>query len=111
MIRFCWDAWTLYQTRGTDAFSVPKLGIGVTLLPLAWGLLRNQLWAVCLSGVVCLFWLGFAAAQSVGMLMPGAVPAGPYPWANWVAVPALLYLLHHAQRFVAPGSSPPPSVT
>ncbi len=99
LIRFVWDAWILYDTFQTPAFSIPKAGIWVVLLPLAWLLPRQQLWAVCLAGVVCLFWLGFAVARTIGLLMPGAAPASPYPWANWAALPALLYLLHLAQRF------------
>ena len=106
MIRFFWDAWILYHSHGTSQFSVPKMGIAVVLLPLAWMLPKQRLWAVCISGVVCLFWLGFAVARSIGLLMPGAAPIGPYPWANWVAVPALLYLLHYAQRFQTPPTAP-----
>ncbi len=106
-IRFFWDTWILYHTFGTAQFSVPKAGIAVVLLPLAFVLPRQELWAVCMSGVVCLFWLGFAVARTIGHVMPGADPAGPYPWANWVALPALLYLLHYAQRFQASPTAPP----
>lgn len=83
---------------------MPKAGIWVVLLPLAVLLPRQQLWTVCLAGVVCLFWLAFAAARTVGQVMPGAAPDSPYPWANWVALPAALYLLHYVQRFTV---SPP----
>lgn len=105
VIRFLWDSWILYHTFGTPRFSVPKAGIWVVLLPLAWVLPRQKVWGVCLAGVVCLFWLAFAVARTIGYLMPGAAPDSPYPWANWVALPAVIYLVHYGQRFAA---APPP---
>ena len=103
VIRFFTDGWILYHTYQTPRFSIPKAGIWVLLLPLACVLGRQKIWAVCMAGVVCLFWLAFAVARAIGYLMPGAAPDSPYPWANWVALPAALYLLHYAQRFtVAP---------
>jgi len=101
VIRFVWDAWILYGSYQTPQFSIPKAGIWVVLLPLAWVLPRQKIWGVCLAGMVCLFWLAFAVARTIGYLMPGAAPDSPYPWANWVALPAALYLLHYAQRFTA----------
>ncbi|MHC4513011.1 MAG: hypothetical protein ACYTGW_15050 [Planctomycetota bacterium] len=107
VVRFFWDAWALYHTIGSPAFSVPKMGIAVILLPLAWVLLREKVWAVCLAGMVCLFWLGFAVARTAGLLMPGAAPPTSYPWSNWVALPAVLYLLHYVQRLVPDKPAPP----
>ncbi len=107
VIRFVTDACILYDTYQTPQFSIPKAGIWLLLLPLAWVLVRQKVWGVCLAGVVCLFWLAFAVARAIGYLMPGAAPDSPYPWANWVALPAALYLLHYAQRFSVASPSQP----
>lgn len=107
VVRFGLDAWTITETWGTAAMSPPKLGIAILLLPLAILVWRQHLWAVCLAGMLCLFWLGFAAARTLGLLMQGAEPGSPYPWTNWLALPALFYLLHYAQRFTDPARPRP----
>jgi hypothetical protein len=87
------DVWLIH--RSWPDFSWPKLGICIALPILGLGLLRRQAWAIPLAGVVCLFWLVFAAAVLVGGLLAVRELSTPFPWSNLVALPALVCVLQN----------------
>jgi len=87
------DTWTIASTW--PDFSRPKLGIAIAVPFVLWGLLRRWNWAMCLAGVICLFWIAFLAARSVGPILTVGDLDVPFPWSNLLAIPTVVVVLNN----------------